>query len=111
MYIDINANITIRYLDLNIFQQDAYFSSKLGMEVEYAKSNLKNITFSDFGDLSVASFCQSRAEEAKLACQGILDFVFKNLKKLLRLLESTITCIKMDMVLHGLTNCIKKWDG
>ena len=59
MYIDINA-ISL-CLDLNIFQQDECFSSKLGMEVEYAKSNLKNITFSDLGDLSVASFCQSRA--------------------------------------------------
>ena len=39
MYIDINA-ISL-YLDLNIFQQDECFCSKLGMEVEYAKSNLK----------------------------------------------------------------------
>ena len=38
-YIDINA-ISL-YLDLNIFQQDECFCSKLGMEVEYAKSNLK----------------------------------------------------------------------
>ena len=29
------------YLDLNIFQQDECFCSKLGMEVEYAKSSLK----------------------------------------------------------------------
>ena len=29
------------YLILNIFQQDECFCSKLGMEVEYAKSNLK----------------------------------------------------------------------
>ena len=35
---DINA---ILYLDFNIFQQDECFCSKLGMEVEYAKSNLK----------------------------------------------------------------------
>ena len=39
MYIDINA-ISL-YLDLNIFQQDEYFCSKLGMGVEYAKSSLK----------------------------------------------------------------------
>ena len=39
MYIDINA--LSLYLDLNIFQQDVCFCSKLGMEVEYAKSNLK----------------------------------------------------------------------
>ena len=55
MYIDINA-ISL-YIDLNIFQQDECFCSKLGMEVEYAKSNLKT----SLGDLSVASFCQSRA--------------------------------------------------
>ena len=36
MYIDINA-ISL-FLDFDIFQQD---ESKLGMEVEYAKSNLK----------------------------------------------------------------------
>ena len=39
MYIDINA-ISL-YLDLNIFQQDESFCSKLGMELEFAKSNLK----------------------------------------------------------------------
>ena len=39
MYIDIDA-ISF-YLDLNIFQQDECFCSKLGMEVEYAKSNLQ----------------------------------------------------------------------
>ena len=39
MYIDINA-ISL-YLELNIFQQDECFCSKLGMEVEYAKSNKK----------------------------------------------------------------------
>ena len=39
MYIDINA-ISL-YLGLNIFQQDECFCSKLGMEVEYAKSNIK----------------------------------------------------------------------
>ena len=39
MYIDINA--LSLYLALNIFQQDECFCSKLGMEVEYAKSNLK----------------------------------------------------------------------
>ena len=38
-YIDINA-ISL-YLDLNIFQQDECFCSKLGMEVEHAKSNLE----------------------------------------------------------------------
>ena len=37
MYIDINASI----LTLDIFQQDECFCSKLRMEVEYAKSNLK----------------------------------------------------------------------
>ena len=40
MYIDINA-ISL-YLDLDIFQQDECSCSKLGMEVEYAKSNLKH---------------------------------------------------------------------
>ena len=39
MYIDVNA-ISL-CLDLNIFQQDECFCSKLGMEVEYAKSYLK----------------------------------------------------------------------
>ena len=39
MYIDINA-ISL-CLDLNIFQQDECFCSKLGMEEEYAKFNLK----------------------------------------------------------------------
>ena len=57
MYIDINA-ISL-CLDLNIFQQDEFFCSKLGMEADYAKSN-KNITFSDMVDLSLVSFCQSR---------------------------------------------------
>ena len=39
MYIDINA-ISL-YLDINIFQQDECSCSKLGMEAEYAKSNLQ----------------------------------------------------------------------
>ena len=39
MYIDIIA-ISL-YLDWNIYQQDECFCSKLGMEEEYAKSNLK----------------------------------------------------------------------
>ena len=39
MYIDINRILS--YLDLNIFQQDGCFCSKLRMELEYAKSNLK----------------------------------------------------------------------
>ena len=39
VYIDINA--VSLHLDLNIFQQDGCFCSKLGMEVGYAKSNLK----------------------------------------------------------------------
>ena len=39
MYIDIHAISWC--LDLNIFQQDECFCSKLGLEVEYAKSNLK----------------------------------------------------------------------
>ena len=60
LYVDINA-ISL-YFDLNIFQQDEYFCSKLGMEEEYAKSNLETINFSNLGDLSVASFCQNRAE-------------------------------------------------
>ena len=57
MYIDINAPSLC--LDFNIFQQDECFCSKLGVEVEHAKSNLENNTFSDLGDLSLASFCQS----------------------------------------------------
>ena len=59
IYIDIDA--TSLCLDLNIFQQDECFCSKLRLVVEHAKSNLKNIIFSDLGDLSLASFCQSRA--------------------------------------------------
>ena len=39
MYIDIN--VISLYLDLSIFQQDECFCLKLGMEVQYAKSNLK----------------------------------------------------------------------
>ena len=39
LYIDINA-ISL-YLDLDIFQQDETFCSKLGMELDLAKSNLK----------------------------------------------------------------------
>ena len=39
MYIDISAMSLC--LDINTFQQDERFCSKLGMEVEYAKSNLK----------------------------------------------------------------------
>ena len=39
MYIDINA-ISL-CLDLIVFQQDECFCSKLGLEVEYAKSNPK----------------------------------------------------------------------
>ena len=39
MYIDIN--VISLCLDLNIFQQVECFCSKVGMEVEYAKSNLK----------------------------------------------------------------------
>ena len=56
MYIYINA--ISGCLDLNISQQDECFCSKLGIQVEYAKSKSKNTTFSDFGDLPVASFCQ-----------------------------------------------------
>ena len=59
MFIDIGA-ISL-CLDLNIFQQDECFCSKLGLVVEHAKSNLKNTTFSDLGYLSLVSFCQSRA--------------------------------------------------
>ena len=39
MYIDIN--VILLCLDLNIFQQEGCFYSKLGLEVEHAKSNLK----------------------------------------------------------------------
>ena len=39
MYTDINAISWC--LDVNIFQQDECFTSKLGMEVEYTKSSLK----------------------------------------------------------------------
>ena len=38
MYIDINA-----CLDINIFQQVQSFCSKLGLEVEYSKSNLNTL--------------------------------------------------------------------
>ena len=64
IYIDTNAISWC--LDLNIFQQDECFCSKLGLEVEHAKSNLKNINISDFRDLSLATFCQSRAEPKTL---------------------------------------------
>ena len=40
MYIDIINAISLCF-DLDIFQQDECFCPKLGMEVEYAKSNLK----------------------------------------------------------------------
>ena len=43
MYIDINA--ILLYLDLNIFQQDGCFCTKLWKEVEYAKSDLKPLGF------------------------------------------------------------------
>ena len=39
MYIDINAISGCP--DLNVFQQDECFCSKLGIQVDYAKSNLK----------------------------------------------------------------------
>ena len=61
MDVDINA-ISFGFY-LNIFQQDECFCSKLGLEVEHAKSNLKTFNISDLGDLSLASFCQSRAEK------------------------------------------------
>ena len=60
MRIDINA-LSLS-LDLNIFQQDECSCSKLGMEVEYAKSSKKKNTFSNLDDLWVASFCHGRAE-------------------------------------------------
>ena len=43
VYMDIDAISSYILIDLNIFQQDECFCSKLGMEVEYAmyKSNLK----------------------------------------------------------------------
>ena len=41
MYIDINAISWCLDLHVNIFQQDEFFCSKLGMEAEYAKSNIK----------------------------------------------------------------------
>ena len=40
-----NINAISWCLDLNFFQQDEYFCSKLGLEVEYAKSNLKTSLF------------------------------------------------------------------
>ena len=49
MRIDINA-LSLS-LDLNIFQQDECSCSKIGMEVEYAKSSKKKNTFSNLGDL------------------------------------------------------------
>ena len=43
MYINMmTINAIELYFDFNIFQQDAYFCSKLGMKVEYAKTNLKH---------------------------------------------------------------------
>ena len=39
----IDINVLSFYLDLNIFQQDECSCSKLGMEVEYAKSSKKKI--------------------------------------------------------------------
>ena len=69
VYIDINA-ISL-CLDLIIFQQDDCFCSKFGLEVERAKSNL-NITFSDLGDLLLASFCQSMAIYSSTQAQILL---------------------------------------
>ena len=62
IYIDINAISC--FLDLNIFQQDIKcFCVKLSPKVELAaiKVQSKNINISDLDDLSLASFCQSRA--------------------------------------------------
>ena len=61
MYIDISAIKLSWCLDLNIFQQDECFCSKLGLEVEHGKPNLKTSLLSDLGDLSLASFCHSKA--------------------------------------------------
>ena len=64
MYIDIN--VISLCLDLNIFEQDECFCSKLGLEVKHAKLvQSKNISSSDLGDLSLASFCHSRADMCK----------------------------------------------
>ena len=61
MCIDINAISS--YLDMYIFQQDELWlfllQTRKGSRISQVQS--KNITFSDLGDLSVASFCQSRA--------------------------------------------------
>ena len=42
-----------------------------GMEVEYAKSNLKTSVSQILGDLSLASFCQSRAAIGLHRCTSI----------------------------------------
>ena len=49
--------------------------SKLGLEVEHAKSNLK--TFSDLGDLSLASFRQSSFLVISLGGHNRSVYIFK----------------------------------
>ena len=99
-YIDINA-ISL-CLDLNIFQQDQCFCSKLGMEVDYAKTWL----FSDLGDLSLASFCQSRAVwllEIQLSWSSnlLLNIIFTFYDELLKSrLELHQNCSKLYSFHH-----------
>ena len=59
MYIDINA-ITL-CLDLNIFQLGWVFLLQTRNGSRICLVQFKNITFSDFGDLSLASYCQNGA--------------------------------------------------
>ena len=81
--------------------QDECFCSKLGMDVEYVcEVQSKHITFSDFGDLSLASFCQSRAEYSSLLENLSVDDNDKVLHSLTKLvilssgpLSSAITII------------------
>ena len=60
MYIYINV---LSCFDLNIFQQDECFCSKLGLEVEHAKSNSKTSISKIWVICHLFSFCQSRAAQ------------------------------------------------
>ena len=64
--VPVNSNIDINAISLCldliiIFQQDECFCSKLGLEVEHAKSNIITPLSQILVILSLASFCQSKA--------------------------------------------------
>ena len=59
IYIDINA----KCFDLNIFQQDECFCSKLRLDGEHAKSNI-----SDLSDFSLALFLKNILKPKNHTC-------------------------------------------